>query len=110
MANLSFWHGYDRMIKGLYNYYQNNNNFPVFLKFIGDGPEKQKLMFLVEKLKLQQYVSFKGKVDGKELDVHFDGMHIGIDVLGMFRRGFNESSSLKAREYCARGIPLFLLL
>ena len=106
VANISFWHGYDRMIKGLYNYYQNSkSNLPVFLKIIGGGPETERLISLVEKLKLQQYVSFTGRIDGKELDIHFDNMHIGVDVLGMFRRGFNESCSLKAREYCARGIP-----
>ena len=106
VANVSFWHGYDRIVKGLYNYYQNSKDtFPVFLKIVGKGPETQRLLSLVEKLKLKQYISFVGKVDGKELDMHFDGMHIGIDVLGMFRRGFNESCSLKAREYCARGLP-----
>ena len=35
----------------------------------------------------------------------FDICHIALDALAGFRKGLTETSSLKSREYCARGIP-----
>jgi hypothetical protein len=42
---------------------------------------------------------------GRALDELFDHSDIAIASLGMHRIGLESASSLKTREYCARGIP-----
>jgi glycosyltransferase involved in cell wall biosynthesis len=106
VANLSFWHAYDRLIDGLFEYYKvNKNTYPVRFTVVGEGNELTNLKNKVQSLKLEHAVIFTGKLIGKELDDAFSYKHMGVDLLGMFRRGFNECHSLKAREYCIRGIP-----
>lgn len=109
-AHLSFWHGYDRIIKGLKNYYDSENDIKTALYFhiAGDGPELSGLKQLAEDYKLNDYVIFHGSKTGQELDDLFDGCSIGIGSLGLHRAGLTCGCTLKAREYCARGIPFLI--
>lgn len=109
VANVSFWHGYDRFIQGMSNYYKlNNNKIKVKLHIVGGGPELEKLKKLVYELGLANYVIFYGSRTGKDLDAIFNKSHIAIDHLGLYRKGLTELSSLKSKEYCARGIPFIM--
>ena len=45
---------------------------------------------------------------GTELDALFADADLALGSLGMHRLGLHRSSSLKAREYCARGVPFVL--
>ncbi len=38
----------------------------------------------------------------------FDRCHLAISTLGLHRKGMIEASTLKVREYWARGIPILL--
>lgn len=109
VANISFWHGYDRAIKGIYDY---KKEFPkgrkVKFYLVGLGEEEAKLKKIVEELNLSAEVEFLGYKTGKELDDVFAKAHIGIDHLGLHRKDMKELSSLKSKEYCARGIPFIL--
>lgn len=106
VANLSNWHGYDRIIEGMKNYYSDTQNtIEVYFNVIGYGTEYYKLKDLIKDSALENYIKFYGVKQSEELDYFFDSAHVGIDVLGMHRRGYNEAASLKAREYCARGLP-----
>ncbi len=97
------WHGLDRVIKGI-----KNTKMDVKLHIVGDGPVLEKLMLLVKELGLDQKVIFEGTKVGDELDRLYEKADIGIGTLGMHRKKVKYNSSLKHREYCAKGIPFIL--
>jgi len=107
VASMRFWHGYDRIIKGLKNYYHTNPKIKVFLHLVGNTEkiESKKYIKLVNEYQLNEYVIFHGFKKGKELDELFDYSDIAIGCLGNHRKGITKIKSLKNREYCARGIP-----
>lgn len=108
IANLAPWHGYDRVIKGLGQYYANKNKSEnVEFYIIGEGKEKENLMSLCEKLNLEDKVHFLGAKRGRELDEIFDRMHIGASSLALFRAGGGHDP-IKSKEFLARGIPVLL--
>lgn len=108
IASLQFWHGYDRIIKGLYEYYKNNSKKEVYYHSVGEGPELENLKNLVKELKLEKYVIFHGTKVGEELDKIVDDSDIAFGSLGNHRKGLYSDSALKNREYCARGIPFVI--
>lgn len=100
-------HGYDRLIEGLKNYYadKSENEPDVYFNIAGDGPERAPLAKAVDDYGLSRYVVFHGKKFGKELDDMFRRNNLAVSCLGYHRAGLTVVSTLKAREYCARGIP-----
>lgn len=105
VANVSKWHGLDRLLKGMATYCSNTC---IIFHIAGEGAEIPLLKQLVEKLNLQDSVIFHGFKTGDELDTLFNSCHIAVGSLGIHRIGLNEASILKAREYCARGIPYII--
>ena len=51
-------------------------------------------------------IIFHGPKSGRELDQIFDETDIAVDALGRHRSGVYYNSSLKGKEYVARGIPV----
>lgn len=99
-------HGFDRVIRGLYEYYLNhNNNKIVIFKIIGEGSSKERLQELTRELKLEDYVKFEGKKSTDEITRYIDEANIAVASLAIFRKKCAKASELKIREYCARGIP-----
>lgn len=109
IANLNKWHGYDRVIIGLYDYYKTNDLKKEYVKFyvIGEGREKQNLLDLTEKLGLNNVVKFLGLKSGNELDHEIDKMNIGISSLALFRAGGGHDP-IKTKEFLGRGLPVVL--
>jgi glycosyltransferase involved in cell wall biosynthesis len=105
VANVSYWHGYDRLLRGLYEYYQNSGERNILFHIVGEGSAVGELKQLTKILDLENHVTFHGLKTGNELDDLFDQSDIGVASLGVFRKGFILSGELKAREYCARAIP-----
>ena len=106
VANIAYWHGVDRFIHGLHEHNAHYaNSRKIVLHIVGDGSELPHLMDLTNNLGLNDCVIFHGFKSGKDLDEMFDKCHIALDALACFRKGLTETSSLKSREYCARGIP-----
>lgn len=108
IANNQYWHGYDRIIKGLYEYYKNNPEKEVYYHCVGEGPELTNLKELTKELNLEKYVIFHGTKTGEELDEVVDISDIAFGSLGNHRKGLYPDSALKNREYCARGIPFVI--
>ena len=102
VANVSRWHGLDRLLRGLATY---SGTPKVILHIAGDGAELPHLQQLTDELGISDRVVFHGFTTGKDLDTLFDQCHIAVGSLGIHRIGLKEASILKAREYCARGIP-----
>lgn len=102
VANVSRWHGLDRLLRGL----ATHNGTPrVILHIAGDGAELPSLQQMTEELGISDRVIFHGFTSGEALDALFDQCHLAVGSLGIHRIGLEEASILKAREYCARGIP-----
>ena len=106
VAKFSFWHGYERLIEGLKNYYSVPREMGVFIIFVGFGDELERYVNLVKKYGLDSYISFKGKLGGVDLDILFDESDLAICSLGVHRKDISVSSELKSREYMARGMPM----
>jgi len=108
VANLARWHGIDRILQGLAQYHEHGGAMPVRLDIVGDGPAMEELRTLAHDLRIEDAVCFYGTRSGRELDALFSHADIALGSLGMHRLGLHRSSSLKAREYCARGVPFVL--
>ncbi|MFQ9311503.1 MAG: glycosyltransferase [Paraclostridium sordellii] len=108
IANLAKWHGYDRVIYGLSEYYKNKNQAKdVNFYIIGDGSEKENLINITKQLNIKDKVHFLGGKSGKELDDIFNIMDIGISSLALFRAGGGHDP-IKSKEFLGRGIPVVL--
>lgn len=106
VAQLASWHGYDRVIKAMYEFSKMmDKKFEVSFTVIGVGQELNYLKDLTQKLSLEGQVHFTGNLQGDELHKRYGDAHVAISSLGLHRIGLNYSSVLKAREYCAIGIP-----
>ena len=102
VSNVSKWHGLDRLIRGMSTF---SDRRKIHLHIVGSGEELPVIKKMVNDLSLNDAVFFYGPLHGKELDELFNRCDIGVGTLGIHRKGLHEASTLKAREYCARGMP-----
>ena len=105
VANVSRWHGLDRLLRGLGSY---RGPTRITLHIAGNGSEVSSLKKIIDELGIKGQVIFHGFTTGKDLDDLFTTCHIAVGSLGLHRIGLTEASILKAREYCARGIPYII--
>ncbi|MDQ0196271.1 glycosyltransferase [Paenibacillus wynnii] len=107
-SSLYYWHGYDRVIKGLNTYYTNKKNHDPIVRFhiVGEGEEAEKYREMISTFNLSDYVYMYGKLSGRALDEVYDISDIGLDSMGRHRSGVYYNSSLKGKEYCAKGLPI----
>ena len=108
VAQIHFWHGFDRVIEGLASYYcAGDNRREVVFNIVGEGvpAEVEKLKRMTSERGLDKYVFFHGALSGKELDYIFERCDMGVASLGRHRNGITKIKTLKNREYAARGIP-----
>lgn len=107
VADIHYWHGFDRVIEGLHQYYKDPQTVDVYFNIVGEGVEKEVAMMksMTKKYGLEKYVKFLGSSFGDELDNLFEKSDFGIASLGRHRSGITYIKTLKNREYAARGIP-----
>jgi hypothetical protein len=107
VAVVNLWHGYDRLIEGLKQYYSTNPDHKVFLHIVGDSNDSisKKYNSMVLDYNLGNYVSFHGFQTGEALSQLFDGADMAVGPLGFHRVGVDYVTPIKFGEYCARGIP-----
>lgn len=108
VATLVAHHGYERVIKGLYHYYNNEGDRNIVFHIVGDGPEKQSYIDMVNEYKLQEHVIFHGAKYGNELDKMYELADAGLAAFGSYKEGIKKLCTIKAREYLAKGIPVVL--
>ena len=99
-------HGYDRVIEGLNNYYAKEGNINILYHLVGEGEEIKKYEGLVKQYGLENHVKFYGFTSGKELDEIYDKADIAINSLGIHRIGLKTESTIKSKEYAAKGLPI----
>ena len=110
VAEVHFWHGFDRLISGLGEYYKNGGKCKVFFHIVGgvwqgDMYGERGFQNLIERYGLNNHVIFHGQLFGKALDEVFNLCQFAIGSLGRHRCGITDIKTLKNREYATRGIP-----
>lgn len=107
VSTMNFWHGYDRLIKGMAEYYKEDVEYKVILHLVGDGEACQEYRKIVRENRLEEVVILEGPKKGKELDAVYENCAIGIGSLGIHRIDKKlKASTLKSKEYASRGLPV----
>lgn len=106
VAHLYSCHGYDRVIKGLANYCNSMPNRVVNFHIVGEGEVYEDLKHLVTSLRLEKFVFFHGYLSGQDLDKIYNLADVAVNSLAIHRIGLITESTLKAKEYCAKGLPI----
>ncbi len=124
VAEVHVWHGFDRVMAGMGNYYSYKsniirhnilhpnfkiNNLPdVYFHVVG-GVHPNRMMSdfspIINKFDLQDKVIFHGQLFGDALTDVFNKCQFAIGSLGRHRSGITVIKTLKNREYATRGIP-----
>lgn len=114
VAEVHYWHGFDRMIAGLGEYY-NKVERPreIFFHIVGgvaqsemhDSVHAPGFAELIERYCLGDRVIFHGQLHGDALDAVFDRCSFAVGSLGRHRSGITDIKTLKNREYATRGLP-----
>jgi len=107
VAEIHPWHGFDRIIRGLADYYKKTQRVKVYFNIVGFGDvdEINHLNKLITENHLESFVFLSGPKTGEELDSQFEKADFGIASLARHRSGITRMKSLKNREYAARGLP-----
>lgn len=108
VAHLSRWHGFDRIISGMKDYYERDVNArQVNFHIVGSGSVLQEYKGMTQNYSLEDHVFFYGDKSGEELDKIYDKCDIAVSSLGLHRIGLTgQASVLKSREYGAKGLPI----
>lgn len=114
VAEVHYWHGFDRLIAGLGEYYKKANSpRPVYFHIVGgvwksemhDSIHAPGFSELMDKYNIRDKVIFHGQLFGEELDCVFNQCCFAIGSLARHRSGITTIKTLKNREYATRGIP-----
>ena len=108
VAEIHEWHGFDRIVRGLADYYSKPQSYIVRFHVVGyffSAEIQNEFKKIVSENHMESYVILYGKKHGQELDYLFDKCDFGIGSLGRHRVGIDKIKTLKNREYAARGIP-----
>ena len=107
VADIHFWHGFDRVVAGLADYYRRPHEKEVIFHIVGGGSRftVPELREQVREQGMEERVVLHGPLWGEALDRAFEEADLGIASLGRHRNGITHIKTLKNREYAARGIP-----
>lgn len=114
VAEVHYWHGYDRLIAGIGEYYRNTQNpRQIFFHIVGgvwksemyDSIHAPGFSELMDKYGIRDKVIFHDQLFGEELNNVFNQCCFAIGSLARHRSGITVIKTLKNREYATRGIP-----
>ena len=113
VAEVHTWHGFDRFIHGLGEYYQQKPLRKLFFHIVGSvwNPEMNGssrapgFRTYIEKYGIKDYVIFHGSMYGDGLNDVFNQCCFAVGSLARHRSGITHIKTLKNREYASRGIP-----
>lgn len=109
VAEVHPWHAYDRMIKGIADYYSANDNpaTKVYFHIVGGVCMADKVSWssFIREHNIESYVLFHSPQSGDALTESFNQADFAIGSLGRHRSHIDKIKTLKNREYAARGIP-----
>ena len=113
VAEVHDWHGFDRMMSGIGEYYRqkqvaNCRQLEIFFHVVGGvHPNRMNNVFapIINQYGIQDKIIFHGQLFGDELTKVFNQCQFAIGSLGRHRSGITVIKTLKNREYATRGIP-----
>lgn len=113
VAEVHYWHGFDRLIAGIGEYYQNGGDREVFFHIVGgvgptemyDSMHAPGFEELMEKYQIKDHNIFHGQLFGDALTDVFNQCQFAVGSLARHRSGITTIKTLKNREYATRGIP-----
>lgn len=115
VAEVHLWHGYDRLIAGIGEYYKNTHNpRQIYFHIVGGVHFNERyranvfhpgMQAIIDKYGIQDHIIFHGQLFGEELDKVFNQCCFAIGSLARHRSGITVIKTLKNREYATRGIP-----
>ena len=114
VAEVHVWHGYDRILTGLGEYYKNGGQCDVVFHIVGGVHPNERykpcqwhpgLQAIIDKYDIGDHVVFHGTMFGDELTAVFNQCQFAVGSLGRHRSGITVIKTLKNREYATRGIP-----
>lgn len=106
VSSCFFWHGYDRLIKGMEEYYKSTFEKVVNFHIVGAGDCLDEYKELAKQAGLlDKHIFFYGKLEGKDLDDVYNKADVAVDCLACHRKNVFYVSALKVREYAAKGLP-----
>ncbi|MEG2081626.1 MAG: glycosyltransferase [Oscillospiraceae bacterium] len=106
------WHGYERVLEGMNEYYKAGKEGKRRVNFhiVGQGQEKENWQEMARRFNLEEQVKFYGQLTGDALSEVFDRCQIGIASLGCYKKNMFDGSELKIHEYMAYGKPFIYTL
>lgn len=112
VAEVHYWHGFDRLMSGIGEYYKNGGKRNVIFHVIGGVAHSEMhnnqhapgFQEIIDKYDIAEHVIFHGEKYGEELNNFFDISDFAIGSLARHRSGITDIKTLKNREYAARGI------
>jgi glycosyltransferase involved in cell wall biosynthesis len=114
VAEVHYWHGYDRLIAGLGEYYKHTASpRNIYFHIVGgvgpsemyDSQHAPGFSALMSAYEINDRVVFHGQLFGDELTDVFNKCCFAIGSLARHRSGITNIKTLKNREYATRGIP-----
>ena len=108
VAGTLWWQAYDRVLEGMRLYREQKRPEDPRVRFVlvgGDLKEMPEFLRQVRERGLEEDVDCPGFLRGEDLLRIYGKADLGVSTLGCYRRGLTRCSSLKAREYCAAGLP-----
>lgn len=113
VAEVHYWHGFDRLVAGLHEYYKNGGQQSVTFHIVGGiGPKEMNgsehapgIGTLIKQHGLESHVVLHGQLHGQQLDEVFNQCQFAIGSLARHRSGITIIKTLKNREYATRGLP-----
>ena len=113
VAEVHYWHGFDRFIHGIGEYYKNGGTMELYFHIVGgiadremhDSKFARGFQDLANEYHIQDRIIYHGQLFGEELDKVFNQCDFAVGSLARHRSNIDKIKTLKNREYAARGIP-----
>jgi glycosyltransferase involved in cell wall biosynthesis len=106
VGNWTFTMGLERVFEGIKTYLKSGKK--AYLHVVGEGVTVSEMKQRVKELDIEEYVQFHPSCLGATYDRFFDEADVAIGKLFIPAKVINYTSSLRHRDYCARGIPFVL--
>jgi hypothetical protein len=108
VAMFAEWHGVDRLLYGIIDYYNNGGKRNFVLHLVGSGSQNviNKYKTIVTNNSIEKHVIFYGNLYDRQLDEVYNISDIAISSIGTHRKNIFVLSDLKSREYLAKGLPI----
>lgn len=115
VAEMHIWHGYDRLVAGIGEYYRNTPHpRKIIFHMVGEmnrhdmnegNSYHPAYKAMIAQYGIEENIIFHGALFGEELDRVFNQCQFAIGSLARHRSGITVIKTLKNREYATRGLP-----